>query len=321
MNPRFLASELQPISESKADFSIIPCPMEYTTSYGRGTKDGPLAILTASNQLELNTYASKNIHTKHTAGSSHVRNNNPEEILTSLESIRASVFESYNKKALPVLLGGEHTATLGALNAIDKKFGAENVTIIHLDAHMDLRASYRGRVISHATVMRRAHELGFNIHQIGVREFSEEENDFVYKCTDSVIPSKSSITQQSIDVADSTRPFIQETSLRHPGKVGGLVYLSIDVDVLDMSIMPATGTPSPGGLKWETLKGLINSIAFDRTVIGFDVMEFSPINNFHCYDFLAAKIVYEAITNISSYSYSRKSQEQREKTNLRIYGC
>lgn len=150
--------------------------------------------------------------------------------------------------------------------------------------------------------MKRAFDMGFNIHQIGVREFSTEEKEFRFH-------NRNRITCQPINY-----PYLARN-----GRIGDKVYLTIDIDALDMSIMPATGTPAPGGLSWEVLQDLISSIAHNRTIVGFDLMEFSPIPNFHCYDFLAAKIVYETIIKISKYNFHSKSIEQKESTGLRIY--
>lgn len=275
MNKAFLASEFVPSSPESALFHIIPCPYEASVSYGKGTSKGPLAILEASQQLEAydgkSFPGSKGIFTQEIFDF----NNTPRAVLQTIQNI-TNMSLAYN--ALPILLGGEHTISFGALSALYNKFG--HFGIVHFDAHADLRSQYDGTKYSHACVFNRAlSELGLELVQIGVRDLCLEEVEFRKKynitCHDA---------ENLVEHGLPLRPL--------PENFPQLIYISFDVDALDPSIMPATGTPVPGGLNWyDTLK-LLNSCVKNRTVIGFDVVEFAPIPSLHFADYTIAKLIY-----------------------------
>jgi agmatinase len=184
------------------------------------------------------------------------------------------------KNGLPVILGGEHTVTLGALKAIvdsNKKIG-----VVQFDAHADLRDSYEDNRLSHACVMRRVHEMGLPFVQIGIRSLSQEE--FRFRRTHDI---------QSLDAADINTGGIPAEVL--PWDFPELIYITFDVDCFDAAIMPATGTPEPGGLTWYQGIDLLHRVCANRTVCGFDVVELAPIPTMHAPDFTAAKLVYKLI--------------------------
>jgi len=269
----FLESELTPAMNDAAGFHVIPAPMEMSVSYGRGTRRGPQAIIAASQQLEADIYGFRpgdiGIHTQtpiapktKTAGA-------------WLDAITARVAEALRHQAIPVLLGGEHTVTLGAARA----FQGTGATIgfIHFDAHADLRDNYEGSPFSHACVMRRVHELGFPILQIGTRALAQEERDY------RTANPKTIIAYDGIDIADGHMP-------RHfiPRGFPRAVYVSFDVDGLDPSVMPATGTPVPGGLFWYDVVRMLREIVSTRHLQGIDIVEFAPSPGLHHADFTAA---------------------------------
>ncbi len=272
--PDFLASESAPASADAAFFHILPVPYEKTVSYGTGAALGPRAILEASQQLEKfdgrNMPADRGLYT-HPALDCQ---GTGEEVL---ERITASVSGILEHHALPVMLGGEHTITLGALRAFVRHLSP--VGVIQFDAHADLRDTYEGSHLSHACVMRRVHELGLPIVQAGVRCLSYEEDCF---------RRKTGI--QMLDAADLHGKGLPDT-FPPPGFPRD-VYVTFDVDALDCGLMPATGTPEPGGLTWTQAMHLLKLIARQRHILGFDVVELAPIPRFHAADYTAAKLCY-----------------------------
>jgi agmatinase len=269
----FLESEIESLPAERCRFHIIPAPLEKTVSYGAGTARGPEAILEASYQLE----AFDGISCPCEAGIfTHA-------IAKTLEAIEDSVAQVLNLNGLPILLGGEHTVTLGALRALkarDESFG-----IVQFDAHADLRDEYEGDPFSHACVMRRALELDIPIFQIGVRALSKEEADLRTRIGIGFLDGYC-IGQQGIPSSILPKNF--------PKKI----YLSIDLDALDPSIMPSTGTPEPGGLNWFQFFKAIELVLKNRTVVGFDVVELAPIKGQHAPDFLAARLIYNLMGKI-----------------------
>jgi len=269
----FLESEFPPAAKHTAGFHVIPVQMELSVSYGRGAYLGPRAILAASQQLEADVYGyllgDLGIHTQKPV----MRKGRCAEAW--LEAIDARVADALRWEAVPVLLGGEHTVTLGAARAL--KAAGQDIGFIHFDAHADLRDVYDGSLFSHACVMRRVHELGFPIVQIGTRAVSQEERDY-RKANPETITA-----YDGIDIADGKMPadFI-------PRGFPKDVYVSFDVDGLDPSIMPATGTPVPGGLLWWDVVKMMRTVAASHRVCGIDVVEFAPIKGHHAANFTAA---------------------------------
>lgn len=271
----FLASEPINCEPDKALFHIIPAPFEASVSYGCGTANGPSAILQASDQLELwdgsSIPAELGIHTctpVATKGS-------VEQVLQNIELAAQAVLDA---GAMPVLLGGEHTVSFGVLKALkkhNKQFG-----IIHFDAHADLRDTYEGSAWSHACVMRRAVEdLNLPIVQFGVRALSFEEETYRQ--------------QRGILAHDAAKLAVEGCPAQLlPDNFPQAVYLSFDIDALDPSIMPATGTPVPGGLGWYQTLDLLERSLRGRKVLGFDVVELAPMQGLHAPDFAAARLVY-----------------------------
>ena len=270
----FLESELGQSSPDQSLFHIIPAPLEQSVSYGPGTAKGPLAIIQASQQLELfdgysNPWES-GIFT-------HSKINCHQDIKNVLSDIQNKVSEAFSQKKIPIVIGGEHTVSLGAFRAIAES--DRNIGIIHFDAHGDLRDSYENNEFSHACVMKRAFDLNIPFIQLGVRSLSPEEHDF--RTTNNILHyDAEKIMTKGLPDSFIPKDFPKE------------VYITFDVDVLDTSIMPATGTPEPGGLLWYDAMKLLEHISAKRNIIGFDVVEFAPIENFHACDFTVARLVY-----------------------------
>ena len=279
-NNIFLKSELSDTEKNKdfSKFDIIPVPLERTVSYGKGTSMGPQAIIEASNELERYTGKSEpcldGIYTH-----PFLDCNKPIDIvINELQKLTQSVS---SKNKIPVILGGEHSITYGAVNGIFKGLELKNkneIGILQIDAHADLREKYENEVHSHASVMYLLSEEKYKIVQCGVRALSKEEANN---------RRKFQITYYSVEEINKS----SELSL--PQNFPKKIYISFDLDGLDPSIMPATGTPVPGGLGFNESLELIQKLIKDREIVGFDVVELSPIKGFLAYDFTAATLVYK----------------------------
>ena len=275
MSEGFLASEYRPAEAGRAMFWVIPAPLERSVSWGAGTARGPEAILRASQELEA-------IDNDLEPGSAGIYTHAPidcsgsaQEVLARIQNV---VEEALKAGAVPVLLGGEHTATIGALRAL--KAAGRDFGVVQFDAHADLRNQYQGDSFSHASVMRRAVlDLGLPLAQFAVREISKEEIEArkIYNVThyDSLFLSRVGLPEQPL-----------------PEDFPKDIYLSFDVDAFDPSLMPATGTPSPGGLVWKETHFILERVAAQARIIGCDVMELAPIPALHHADFTAAKLAH-----------------------------
>lgn len=274
----FLASEYPPASPEQAAFHIIPAPLEQSTSYGSGTAQGPQAILAASQQLEawdgISAPCEQGVYT-----APAVPCDTSEAALAGIEQ---AVNTALTCKALPVLLGGEHTVTLGALRALakDAQRNGAPFGIVQFDAHADLRPSYEGNPLSHASVMYRAvADLGLPLVQFAMRDYCREEAE---------IRRQFHVT--AYDAATLYAEGLPENPL--PPDFPSRIYITFDVDGLDASLMPATGTPSPGGLFWHDALRLIERCCKGCHVIGMDVVELAPLPGLHHAGFTAAKLVH-----------------------------
>jgi agmatinase len=268
----FLASEVSISSPENSFFHIIPVPFEKSVSYGTGTANGPAAILQASQQLEffdtISCPGEKGIHTHHP-----IKTDTPEAMVGAVSKTVGSVVEN---NQIPVVIGGEHTVSLGAVMGMEKHqpFG-----VVQIDAHADLRDSYEGSPYSHACVMRRIVDLGIPIFQIGIRSLSLEEVAF---------RKKKKI--RYLDMMAIHANGLPADIL--PDDFPERLYLTIDVDGLDPSIMPATGTPEPGGLSWQQTMTILENLARTRQIIGFDAVETAPIGGMHFPEYTVARMIY-----------------------------
>jgi agmatinase len=264
------------VKPEEALFHVLPVPYEKTVSYGNGTAKGPEAILKASDQLELWDGKSKpgeaGIHTWPAIDCS----GKPERVL---DEIAFSVQRILKLKKLPVVLGGEHTVTWGVIKGY-LETGFKDFGVVQVDAHADLRDAYEGDKYSHASVMRRIVEADIPLVQLGIRAFCEEERD-----------ARKKHKVLAFDAVDIVPKSVSKVKL--PKTFPKQVFFTMDVDGIDPSVLPATGTPVPGGLGWYQTLALFESVAKQRRIIGFDVMEYAPIEGFHAYDFTAALLTYK----------------------------
>jgi agmatinase len=264
-------------------FVVVPVPYDLTSTYQPGSRRGPVAIIEASTNMELydeelrkETYLA-GIHTTlplpvDARGPKHMINGIHREI---------SGIAALNK--IPVMLGGEHSISFGAIQALQEKY--PKLTVLHLDAHADLRESYQGSPYSHASVARRISEI-CPLVQVGIRSMSKEEADYL---------AQSSIKSYGADFVSEKKNW-NETVCK---ELSGDVFISIDLDVFDPSIMPATGTPEPGGLYWRDVLQLLRGVSRSCRIRGFDVVELAPISGIVAPDFMAAKLIYRLMGYIT----------------------
>jgi len=269
---------------------IVPFGLEKTVSYGGGTKNGPKEIIKASHQVELydeelNCEPYKKIGIK-TLKPFKIDKN----IKKALNKISKINKEILDKKLFPMTFGGEHSITPGCIAPFTKKY--KNICLLHFDAHADLRQSYNGEKFSHASAIRRCLDYSnVSVISFGIRNISESEIPFLKKNSSRI----------NIFWAKDKRKW-NFTKFKKLIK-NKTVYLTFDVDGLDSSIMPATGTPEPGGLLWDETLEIIKIAAKSSKIVGADINELSPIKGFNSYNFLVAKLAYK----ILSYKFYFKS--------------
>ena len=285
-NNVFLNSELSENERNKvkAKFHILPVPLEKTVSSGTGTSKGPEAILSASNELERYTGKSEpcldGIYT-------YPIMNCDKPINQVIENIRKTTKEISSNNKIAITIGGEHSITYGAVNGVFEGLNLLNknqIGIIQIDAHADLRKNYQNQMHSHASVMYLLSKEKYKIAQFGVRAISLEEVEN---------RSKFDIIYFDAETIHLNKEIV--LPINFPKKV----YISFDVDGLDPSVMPATGTPVPGGIGYYKSLDLIKKMIKGREVIGFDMVELSPIKNFEAYNFTVATLIYKIMELIN----------------------
>ena len=261
---------------------VVPFGLEKTVSYGGGTKNGPKEIIKASHQVELydeelNYEPHKKIGIKTLKPFKIDKNIN--KALKKISLINENILK---KKKFPLVLGGEHSITPGCIIPFTKKF--KNICLLHFDAHADLRESYLGEKYSHASAMRRCLDYkNVSLISFGIRNISEGEIPFL---------KKNSKRINIFWAKDKKKWNLNTFKKMIKNKT---VYLTFDVDGFDSSIMPATGTPEPGGLFWNESLEIIKIAAKNSNIVGADINELSPIKGFNSYNFLVAKLAYKIL--------------------------
>jgi agmatinase len=261
---------------------IFPVPLERTTSYEHGTRNGPAAILAASRnmelydeELELEPYKEIGIHTLPAIDTA---DGTLDEVITEIFTAQLGLLED---DKFTVALGGEHSLTPPLVSASAKKF--KNLSVLQIDAHADLRDEYQGNPASHACAMRRVVEVCPAV-QVGIRSLSVEEAQAIPHLRTSVYWAK-----------DIARAPMKSWIAKVLSDLSPNVYLTIDLDGFDPAFVPATGTPEPGGLDWMQVTSLIRAVADHKKIVGMDVVELLPQPGDHASDFLAAKLVYKCL--------------------------
>ena len=267
---------------------VIPFGLEKTVSYGGGTKNGPKEIIKASHQVELydeelNCEPYKKIGIK-TLKPFKI-NKNIKKALKKMSDINEEIL---NKKLFPMTLGGEHSITPGCIAPFAKKH--KKLCLLHFDAHADLRESYNGEKYSHASAIKRCLDnKNVSIISFGIRNISKSEIPYLKRNSSriNIFWAKDKMKWN----LDKFKKLIKNKT----------VYLTFDVDGLDSSIMPATGTPEPGGLLWDETLNIIKIAAKNSNIVGADINELSPIKGFNSYNFLVAKLAYKIISYIFEF--------------------
>ena len=267
----------------KDSFGIIGVPFDSTTSYHSGSRLGPIVVREASYGFEnYNINFNTSIDaTFYDFGDVNVVPGNCEATCNIVED---TVNELLDLKLKPITIGGEHSASIGVIKALSEKYG--HLTVVHLDAHRDLAFDFIGEKYSHATVMRRAHEFGVDLVQIGIRSSSVEEEEFV-KSTYNIQTFKNKDVHRHMDAVE-----YYLTTIDTP------VYLSIDMDVFDPAIAPAVGNPTPGGLFTSEVENVIQSLSY-KNVVGMDVVETATDKLGENTAVCAAKIIYDFLSLIN----------------------
>ena len=271
------------------DFSIkekvvvVPFGLEKTVSYGGGTRNGPKEIIKASHQVELydeelhcEPYKKIGIKTL----KSFKINKNIKKALKKMSDVNEEIL---NRKLFPITFGGEHSITPGCIAPFVKKH--KKICLLHFDAHADLRESYNGEKFSHASAIKRCLDhKNVSVISFGIRNISECEIPFL---------KKNSSRINIFWAKDKNKWNLKKFKQMIKNKI---VYLTFDVDGLDSSIMPATGTPEPGGLLWDETLDIIRIAAKNSNIVGADINELSPIKGFNSYNFLVAKLAYKILS-------------------------
>ena len=261
---------------------IVPFGLEKTVSYGSGTKNGPKEIIKASHQVELydeelNCEPYKKIGIKTCKPFKIDKNIN--KALKKLSKINEQIL---NIRLFPMTFGGEHSITPGCIAPFARKF--KNICLLHFDAHADLRESYNGEKFSHASAIRRCLDYqNISVISFGIRNISESEIPFL---------KKNSSRIKIFWAKDKSKWNLNKFKKLIKNKT---VYITFDVDGLDSSIMPATGTPEPGGLLWDETLNILSIASKNSNIVGADINELSPIKGFNSYNFLVAKLAYKIL--------------------------
>lgn len=256
---------------------ILPVPFDATSTWQKGADKGPQAILDASYNLEfydIETDSEVYLRCIHT--DKPIESGDCPTKMTEL--VRQRITHYINSGKFAVTLGGEHSVSIGAIQAHCKLY--EDVTVLQLDAHSDLRDEYHGSKYNHACVMARAAEVA-PIIQAGIRSMDSCEKQAMN--TENVFFAK--------DICHTT-----DWIAALCGKLTENVYITIDLDAFDSSIMPSTGTPEPGGFDWWTALKLLKAVAQTANIVGFDIVELCPNNQNKAPDFLAAKLLYKLLS-------------------------
>ena len=267
---------------------VVPFGLEKTVSYGSGTKNGPKEIIKASHQVELfdeelNKEPYREIGIK-TLKPFIIK----KKINSALDQLSKINEQIILRNKFPIVFGGEHSITPGSLKPFAKKYN--EILLLHFDAHADLRESYNGEKFSHASAIKRCLDFkNVKVISFGVRNLSKAEMSF-YKKNKNRIEIFWSKDKKSWNLKRLENLFKNRN-----------VYITFDVDGFDASIMPATGTPEPGGLMWEDVLPIIKKVCQISNVVGADINELAPIKNFNSYNFLVAKLAYKILSYVFEF--------------------
>ena len=267
----------------KARYAILPIPYDGTVSFQVGTRNGPRAIISASQQVEL--FDEEYKREFFAAGIATLSPVAPD--MSSPKQMHECIHEAARKVVRDgkflIGLGGEHSISSGLIRAVLGKY--KRLSVLQIDAHADLRAEYEGTPYSHASVMRRVVEMGVPLVQVGIRNYSLEEHRFI---------TKAKLAPISVRELRENPDWIQHAV----EGLSGDVYVSIDIDGFDPAYAPGTGTPEPGGMDWFEVTLLLKAVAMNHRIVAADVVEVLPLPGSAQTEFLAAKLIYKLIAHI-----------------------
>jgi agmatinase len=269
----------------RAKAVILPIPLESTTSYMTGTRNGPREILIASTHMELwDEETNTDIHSVgiYTLPEMELPFDDMADMMAEIRRVTTAILE-HDK--FPVILGGEHSITSPVVAAMATKY--PGLSVLQIDAHADLRDTYMGTRFNHACAMRRVLEYA-QCTQVGIRSMSTEEA--------SIAPTLPTEIFYDVNMRRDANWIDQVVE-----SLGETVYVTIDCDGMDPAIMPATGTPEPGGLSWFEMLSLLRAVISGRNVVGCDLVELSPLPGIVAPNFLCAKLIYKILT----YQFSK----------------
>ncbi len=276
-------------TSEKSKIVLIPVPYDGTSSWKKGADKGPKAFLEASENMELyDIETDSEVYKQGIYLSQPVTESSSPEAM--VEAVTEKVKSYLNRNKFVTLFGGEHSISIGAIRAFSRHY--ENLTVVQIDAHADLRESYEGSKCNHACALYEANQTN-NLIQVGIRSMDHSEK--------SVMNYDNVFFAHEIESDDY---WIEQAVER----MTDTVYITIDLDGFDPSLFPATGTPEPGGLFWyETLR-FLRDVFKEKNVVGFDLVELCPSPALYASDFLAAKLYYKML----SYKYHLKTSETNE---------
>jgi len=278
----FLDLEPENADRNQARFVVLPIPYEQTTTYKQGCARGPDAIIEASAHLEnFDEHLQREFH--HIGIHTHPRFLlGTEDADTALAKIHDTALTVFSEGKIPLSLGGEHSITAPLVRAARKHY--PQLSVLHFDAHADLRDTYRNSKYNHACVMHRIFDMKVPFVSVGLRIYCQEEFEFLQKhhipyfSPEDVVDTLTHVTEQILEFLTPQ------------------VYITFDIDALDPSIAPGTGTPDPGGLTYRQSLALLETVGCRKQIVGADIVEVMPIPPNHITEFTAARLAYKIIT-------------------------
>ncbi len=296
--PCFLDKTPEESTDPSAPYVVLPLPYERTVCYGSGTAAAPEAILRASREIEdfdeeLMTPVNLDVQT---LPAPEFEDMEPARCLSVIESLATPVF---SEKRFLLSLGGEHSVSIPLISSANKTW--KDIAVLHIDAHADFRKEYQGSECSHACVMRRVEEMGLAFVSAGIRSFSAGEyadmkqnntlGRIVYARNISRHPIRKSLAQIKRILSGSA-----------------FTYITLDIDALDPSLAPGTGTPEPGGLSWDSILQILRSVFESQTVVGADIVETSPVPGTQVTEYIAARLALKMMLYHQSLSPGRRPE-------------
>ena len=280
----FLGLDEKEASYADSRFAVLPIPYDLASSYMPGSRNGPAAIISASNHLEVFDEELETECYKHGIATLDALEPNADGPAAMQKDIFRAARRVVRDGKFLFGLGGDHSVSLGLIQAVMAKH--KKLSVLQIDAHLDLRDKFLGSSHAHACVMRRVHDLGAAIVPVGTRAVSPDEHRFLKRSK--IDPVSSRDCHMEDDWVD-----------RVLNALGDTVYVTMDIDAFDPAFAPGTGTPEPGGLDWYQITGLLRLVAAEKNVVAADIVEVMPIPGQVVTEFLAARLAYKLMTYVA----------------------